>query len=132
MRLKTIHSITSLFKLLATLVVCLLLVSIVSRSFVVRTSERLQRVHSILQGSDTHSVEATDEPQESGKPAVYLVKRVRDDETFHSDFIALNTPTNLPLTYSPTQVFQFEWPESPAPLLSSLTLTLEKPPKPSI
>jgi hypothetical protein len=112
-----------------TAVVCLLIVSFVSRSFVVRASERLQKIHSLIDSSSQPEVDCNEEDGSPSKPIICLGKRVRDEYELskHLERSISIDSLSLPRWFGQFQKLPFL--NSQLKLVSNSINSIEKPPK---
>ena len=119
----------SYMKALASVVACLLLVSFITRSFVVRPSERIQKLYSILNVSNTPEMNLDDSHDCEYKPAVFIGKRVRDDEPLEANLEYFIIRDLLSNSHWMRQFHRLSITVSQSvPILYSIS-TIEKPPK---
>jgi hypothetical protein len=118
----------SYFRLAITIVVCLLITSLLSRSLVARPSERLQKIYSLTGASSQPEVDC-DEEDSSQRPIIYLVKRIKDENDFSKHLencIAIDWLSQLGWF---SQFQRIPFPTSQLKLVSNSTNSIEKPPK---
>lgn len=86
MRIDQVLKVKTYFRILMTAVVSLLIVSLLSRSFVVRSSERLQKIFSVMSTSSSAEMRSDERNGSPTKLVIYLTKRIRNEGEFSNFF----------------------------------------------